>query len=261
MNNRSIKQSTINQSIVFRVAATRNGPRNIDLCYFLGQVITSCWTWWTIVWLRPPSRYIFMITITIMIHSYDHDHDHHDHDTFVWSQSRPQSWYIWMIMITTTSMMHILSRTSSRAMCDATPTGRMAVMMELKGNNWWWWLWCWWCRWRWWRWRRWQWWSVFLLQIYQRDDVRDKQDGRPQQSETGLEGEISLISVSSLYQHHHQHQYQHHHFYHHQNNRNRQNGHQGPYVRTEGVRPEQEGDAIRYDVLSVTKEVKFWLTL
>merc|ERR1712032_1500945 len=28
----------------------------------------------------------------------------------------------------------------------------------------------------------------------------------------------------------------------------------GPYVRTEGVRPEQEGDAIRYDVLSVAKE-------
>ena len=30
---------------------------------------------------------------------------------------------------------------------------------------------------------------------------------------------------------------------------------QGPYVRTEGVRPDQEGDAIRYDVLSVANEV------
>ena len=37
--------------------------------------------------------------------------------------------------------------------------------------------------------------------------------------------------------------HQHHHHY------------QGPYVRTEGVRPEQQGDAIRYDVLSVAKEV------
>ena len=49
---------------------------------------------------------------------------------------------------------------------------------------------------------------------------------------------------------HHNHEY-----YHHRND-NHENDIEGPYVRTEGVRPEQEGDAIRYDVLSVAKEVK-----
>ena len=69
----------INQSIILRAAVTRNGPRNIDLCYFLGQVCV-CYN------AKYDQKWFMTITITIMIYLYDHDHD-----TFVW--------YISMIMI------------------------------------------------------------------------------------------------------------------------------------------------------------------
>ena len=89
------------------MAATRNGPRNIDLCYFLGQVLSSFFEKGLV--FRTSHVLIVIIRATS------------------WLLSWPsKSW---------SSMIIYFSRTSSQAMCDATQTGRMAPMMGWRGKK------------------------------------------------------------------------------------------------------------------------------